>query len=113
MRCVFLLELCLEEMALCLYRFILTLLLCGEGLCQCFSQLDCGGDVLPSENQRDCCVSQNGLTYKNGGTCTPCIGNTLIACLIHNRDSVILQFMVSKMLCMMLMRMLNWRLSLP
>ena len=63
---IFLLEIVVvaEEMAVSLYRFILTLLLCREVLCH--SELDCVGDVLPSE---DCCVSQNGLTYNGGGTC--------------------------------------------
>ena len=79
----------------------------------CYSQLDCVGDTLPSDGQRDCCVNQNGLSYSDSGTCRPCIGRLLIVCLIHNRaNAIILQFMDSEKLCMMLLRMLDWRLSL-
>ena len=107
---IFLLEIVVvaEEMAVSLYRFILTLLLCREVLCQCYNELDCVGDVLPSEDQRDCCVSQNGLTYNGGGTCRPCIGSyCVVVCLRQSRNSVFLQFMDSEMLCMMLMRIIE------
>ena len=82
-------------MASTLYSFCLILLLGGEGLCQCFSHLDCEGDVLPSEDQRDCCVNQNGLSYNDTKACRPCIGVSLILCLIHSRASLFLQFMGS------------------
>ena len=86
------------------------LLLCGKG---CYSQLDCVGDLLLSVDWRDCCVNQNGLSYSDIGTCRPCVGRLLIVCLIHNRaNEIILQFMDSEKLCMMLLRMLDWRLSL-
>ena len=99
-------------MTVSLFCFILTLLLCGEGLCQCYSQLSCVGDIVPSNDQRDCCVMQNGLSYNDGGTCRPCIGIALIVCHIHSRDSVFLQFMDSEMLWMMLMRVIDLTLSL-
>ena len=67
-------------MATTLYSLCLILLLSGDGLCQCFSQLDCGGDVLPSEDQRECCVLRNGLSYNDTGTCRQCIGILLIVC---------------------------------
>ena len=60
---------------------LLTLLLSRKALCQCYSELSCGGDVLPSNDQRDCCVMQNGLSYNDAGTCRPCIGVLLIALL--------------------------------
>ena len=60
---------------------LLTLLLSRKALCQCYSELNCGGDVLPSNDQRDCCVMQNGLSYNDAGTCRPCIGVLLIALL--------------------------------
>ena len=64
----------LRRMAVILCHLLLTLLLSGQGLCQCYSQSSCAGDVVTSSDQRDCCVSQNGLSYNDTGTCTPCIG---------------------------------------
>ena len=61
-------------MAVILCHLLLTLLLSGQGLCQCYSQSSCAGDVVSSLDQRDCCVSQNGLSYNYAGICRPCIG---------------------------------------
>ena len=71
------------QMAGTLYLLFLILLLSGEGLCQCYSQLDCEGDVVLSVGQSDCCVNQNGLSFDNVGTCRPCIGMLYIDCLPH------------------------------
>ena len=65
---------CVEKMAVILCSLLLTLLLSGQGLCQCYSQSSCVGDVVSSSDQRDCCVNQNGLSYNDTGTCRPCIG---------------------------------------
>ena len=61
-------------MAIILWHLLLTLLLSGQGLCQCYSESSCAGGVVSSLDQRDCCVSQNGLSYNDAGTCRPCIG---------------------------------------
>ena len=86
MAIIILAEIALTEMAGTLYLAFLILLLSGEGLCQCHSELSCGGDVVPSNNQSDCCVSQNGLSYNDTGTCRPCIGIKLIVYnIVHSR----------------------------
>ena len=64
----------LRRMAVILWHLLLTLLLSGQGLCQCYSESSCAGDVVSSSDQRDCCVLQNGLSYNDAGTCRPCIG---------------------------------------
>ena len=61
-------------MAVSLY---LLLLLCGRGLCQCYSKLSCGGGVVSSADQRDCCVKQSDLSYNDAGACRLCIGMIL------------------------------------
>ena len=65
------------KMAGTLYLLFLILLLSGEGLCQCYSQLECVGDEVPSASQGDCCVNQNGISFNDEETCRPCIGMLL------------------------------------
>ena len=57
-----------------LYLLYLLSLLSGQGLCQCYSESSCAGDIISSVDQRDCCVFQNGFFYNDTGTCRPCIG---------------------------------------
>ena len=97
-------------MAVSLY---LLLLLCGRGLCQCYSELSCGGGVVPSVDQSDCCVKLSGLSYNDTGICRPCIGKKImyhLQCL--KGDSVILQFMGSVRKYMLLKKMIFLTLSL-
>ena len=72
--CMHLYSSVLRRMAVILCHLLLTLLLSGQGLCQCYSESSCAGDVVSSSDQRDCCVSQNGVSYNDAGTCRPCIG---------------------------------------
>ena len=67
-----------KKMAVILCHLLLTLLLSGQGLCQCYSQSSCAGDVVSSSDQRDCCVDQFGSSYNDTGTCRPCIGFIMI-----------------------------------
>ena len=58
---------------------ILFLLLAGEGFSQCFTSIGCTGSLVPADNQRECCAgTDEGLSYSNGGTCTMCIGMSLV-----------------------------------
>ena len=84
-------------MAVILCHLLLTLLLSGQGLCQCYSQSSCAGDVVPSSEQRDCCVNQFGLSYNDTETCRPCLGFIMIdlMCIAGNKVIVVLQFMDS------------------
>ena len=57
-----------------LHLLLLLLLLCEQGLCQCFSEVNCIGDIVDAANQRDCCVLRDGLSHNDAGTCRTCIG---------------------------------------
>ena len=65
-------------MAVTWHSLFLILMLSGEGFCQCYSELSCGGTVIPSLDQRDCCILKIGLSYNDAGTCRPCIGVLVI-----------------------------------
>ena len=57
----------------------LFLLLAGEGFSQCYSDTACSGSLVPADNQRECCAgTDEGLSYNNGGTCTMCIGMSVV-----------------------------------
>ena len=65
---------CVITVIMLLVVFI-TLLLTGEGLSQCYTGTDCTGSVVSASNQRDCCVGTNdGLYYRDGSTCSICVG---------------------------------------
>ena len=58
---------------------LLILLLSRQGLCQlCYRQLSCEQYTATVENQRDCCLMRNGLSYDDGGTCRQCIGMKIL-----------------------------------
>ena len=57
----------------------LFLLLAGEVFSQCYSDTACSGSLVPADNQRECCAgTDEGLSYNNGGTCTMCIGMSVV-----------------------------------
>ena len=57
----------------------LFLLLAGEGFSQFYSDTACSGSLVPADNQRECCAgTDEGLSYNNGGTCTMCIGMSVV-----------------------------------
>ena len=51
----------------------LLLLLNGHGLCQCFTDTDCRGNVIAVSGERDCCFeTDDGLSFLSNGVCTGC-----------------------------------------
>ena len=57
------------------YRFLLVLLLAGEGFSQCFNSTGCTGSLVRVSSERECCVGTNdGLSFRDGVSCTNCIG---------------------------------------
>ena len=57
----------------------LCLLLAGEGFSQCFTSIGCTGSQVPAATRRECCASTDeGLSYNSGGTCSVCIGMSLV-----------------------------------
>ena len=62
-------------MAFGLYHLLLVLLLAGEGFSQCFDSTGCTGSLVGAREKRDCCVGTNdGLSFRDGVTCTTCTG---------------------------------------
>ena len=49
------------------YRFLLVLLLAGEGFSQCFNSTGCTGSLVRVSSERECCVGTNdGLSFRDG-----------------------------------------------
>ena len=69
----FIVNIC-EKMVVILQLLFLVLLLNEEGLCQCYSRLNCRESIIPAADQRDCCVLRSGLSFYDADTCRPCIG---------------------------------------
>ena len=66
-------------MAVVSLSFLFLLLLAGEGFSQCYSDTVCSGSLVPAANQRECCAgTDEGLSYSSGGTCSLCIGMSVV-----------------------------------
>ena len=59
------------------YRFLLVLMLAGEGFSgeECFNSTGCTGSLVRVSSERECCVGTNDdLSFRDGVSCTNCIG---------------------------------------
>ena len=54
----------------------LTLIVAGNSqTVRCFIEADCTGtELTDTTDERSCCLSERGVAYMNGGSCTLCNG---------------------------------------